>query len=33
MHYPQKIDDYFKILASSHPSAPAIITDELFLTY
>ncbi|NTU44037.1 MAG: amino acid adenylation domain-containing protein [Chlorobiaceae bacterium] len=33
MHYPQKIDDYFKILASSHPSAPAIITDELLLTY
>ncbi|EAT58876.1 non-ribosomal peptide synthetase [Chlorobium ferrooxidans] len=33
MLYQKKIDDYFKLLASSHPSAPAIITDELLLTY
>ncbi|NTW69316.1 MAG: amino acid adenylation domain-containing protein [Chlorobiaceae bacterium] len=33
MQYHQKIDDYFKISASLQPSAPAIITDDLLLTY
>lgn len=33
MQYHQKIDDYFKISARSQPSAPAILTDDLLLTY
>jgi len=33
MHYQQKIDDCFKLSVRRQPSAPAIITDELFITY
>ncbi|NTW99421.1 MAG: amino acid adenylation domain-containing protein, partial [Geobacteraceae bacterium] len=33
MHYHQKIHDCFKLLAIRQPSAPAIITDEICLTY
>lgn len=33
MHYHQKIHDCFKLLAIRQPSAPAIITDDICLTY
>jgi amino acid adenylation domain-containing protein/thioester reductase-like protein len=33
MHYQQKIHDCFKLSAIRQPSAPAIITDDILLTY
>ena len=33
MHYQQKIHDCFKISARRQPSAPAIISDDVLLTY
>ncbi len=33
MHYQQKIHDCFKLSARRQPSAPAIITDDVLITY
>ena len=33
MHYQQKIQDCFTLSARRQPSAPAIITDEVLITY